>query len=71
MEIWWEAVVVENSRDCPSAQPVRAGAGASTGKWRGSRERWPVRLSLRAGRKVSLWSRLGPTVQQEDDLPEK
>ena len=69
MEIWGGRSDEELERHSQrTAVSARTGpAWGVEGQW----ERDALRLSQKTGGKVSLGSRLGPTVQGEDDLPEK
>lgn len=69
MEIWGGRSDEELERHAQrTAVSARTGARPGVeGQW----ERDALRLSQKTGGKGSLGGRLGPTVQGEDDLPEK
>lgn len=66
------ASTVGDTRGCPTAQPVSVGAEASAGKWGvKARGRGAPSAFTEGWREVSLEGRLGLTVQQENDFPNK
>ena len=58
---------LERHSQCTAMSARTGPARGVEGQW----ERDALRLSQKTGGKVSLGGRLGPTVQGEDDLPEK